>query len=57
MEKLLTIVISSKKTIKESQDLLKNIETTIDVPCNIMFIQNDGVGLTTVYYEAMLNII
>lgn len=54
MEKLLTIVISSKKTIQESQDLLKNIETTVDAPCNIMFIQNDGVGLTTVYYEAML---
>ena len=53
MEKSLTIVISSKKNVKDSQQLLENIEGTVDVPCNIMYIQNDGVGLTTVYYEAM----
>ena len=54
MEKLLTIVIPSKKNVKESQALLENIEGTIGVPCNIMYIQNDGVGLTTIYYDAML---
>ena len=49
MEKSLTIVISSKKNVKDSQQLLENIEGPVDVPCNIMYIQNDGVGLTTVY--------
>ena len=56
MEKLLTVVISSKKNVKESQALLENIEGTIDVPCNIIYIQNNGIGLTTVYYEAMSKI-
>ncbi len=54
MEKILTVVISSKKNVKESKELLDNIESTVDVPCNIMFIQNNGVSLTTVYHEAML---
>lgn len=53
MEKKLTVVISSKKSVKESNVLLENIESTVEVPCNIMYIQNDGVGLTTVYHEAM----
>lgn len=53
MEKLLTIVIPSRKNVKESQMLLENIEGTVGVPCNIMYIQNDGVGLTRVYHDAM----
>ena len=53
MENQLTVVVSSKKDVSESKLLLDNIKNTVGVQCNIFYIKNDGVGLTTVYSEAM----
>lgn len=49
----ITVVVSSKKDSNESMSLLQNINESIGVSCNIMYIQNNGVSLTTVYQDAM----
>ena len=53
MENVLTVIISSKKDNNENMSLLNNINDTIGVQCNIMYIKNNGVSLTKVYQEAM----
>ena len=54
MDKKMTLVISSKKGVKELGDLITNIKETAGcVIIDIFLIHNDGVGLTTVYQEAL----
>ena len=53
MEKKITIVISSKKEANEMRDFLANIQETVNIDVNVMFIQNNGVSLTHVYQEAL----
>lgn len=51
MNTRLTVIISSRE--EDNVKLLKNINSTIGYPCDIMYIHNNGVSLTTVYSEAM----
>jgi hypothetical protein len=53
MEKVITVIVSSKKSVEESKELINNIQSTIGVDSNVMFIQNNGISLTKVYNEAM----
>lgn len=53
MEKRLTIVISSREDSNEK--LISNIDKTISCSYDLNFIKNDGVSLSSVYRQALID--